>query len=188
MNLATIGVDEVGRGAWAGPLLVVAAQANADLPLELTDSKLLSRKQRQRLFEQIRLCCVCGEGWVSVREIDAYGLAEAMRLGVKRALAPFSPSSSTDIIFDGRVNYCPPSYKRVRTIIRADRLHPIVSAASIYAKVLRDTYMAGLQASYPHFYFENHVGYGTKQHQKALETFGVTKEHRKSFKPIRVFK
>ena len=85
-----VGVDEVGRGCWAGPLLVVAARAHSGLPDSLTDSKLLSKKQRELILNLLSNCCNFGEGWVKVDEIDTLGLANALKLGVSRALESLS--------------------------------------------------------------------------------------------------
>lgn len=180
-----IGIDEVGRGSWAGPLLVVAARAKAGLPDGLADSKLLSRVKRQELYDLIVRTCEIGEGWVEPEEIDEYGLSRAMKLGVLKALIGLGALPEDEIIMDGSVNYCPDDYMNVKTIIKADSLHPIVSAASIYAKVTRDNYMARISSFYPDYQFEKHVGYGTKLHQELLKTYGVSKIHRQSFKPIK---
>lgn len=179
-----IGIDEVGRGCWAGPLLVVAAKATGDLPKNLKDSKLISKKQRDVLFYDIQIACELGEGWVEPTEIDELGLTKAMKLGVKRALASLKAQSTEEIIMDGHINYCAPEFVNVQCVIRADRLHPIVSAASVYAKVMRDRRMMELAKVYPEYGFESHVGYGTKQHIVALRNHGVSKIHRKSYKPI----
>jgi ribonuclease HII len=185
-----VGIDEVGRGCWAGPLLVVAARTKTEkteLPKGLKDSKLLSKKRREVLYEEIVLSCNLGEGWVQSEEIDKLGLARAMRLGVGRALMELGVLIDEEIIIDGLINYCPTEFENVKTVARADSLHPIVSAASIYAKVTRDRHMANLSQFYPGYKFEKHVGYGTKEHQTVLKKFGISRIHRKSFKPIKHF-
>src|SRR4051812_8361674 len=136
-----IGIDEVGRGCWAGPLLVVAARAKRALPEGLADSKLLSKQQREALLEAIVETCDLGEGWVQPEEIDRFGLAGAMKIGVSRALVALGAAFHEDIIMDGTVNYCPEDFAAVQTVAKADQSHPIVSAASIYAKVQRDAHM-----------------------------------------------
>lgn len=181
-----IGIDEVGRGCWAGPLLVVAARARRTLPEGLADSKLLSKQQREALLEAITDTCDLGEGWVQPEEIDELGLSSAMRVAVSRALLALSADFDENIIMDGIVNYCPEEYENVQTIAKADQLHPIVSAASIYAKVTRDAHMVRAAQFYPFYGFEKHVGYGTAIHQAALKIHGVSKLHRKSFKPIQI--
>ncbi len=180
-----VGVDEVGRGCLAGPLLVVAARRVADLPEGLKDSKLLSKKQRQQILNKLSICCDFGEGWVKSVEIDRLGLANALKLGVKRALDSLNAEPDEEIIMDGSVNYVPKKFKRASCLIDGDNLVPIISAASIYAKVTRDRYMMMLAARHPGYLFENHVGYGTKAHMLALKKLGALKYvHRQSFLPV----
>jgi ribonuclease HII len=181
-----IGIDEVGRGAWAGPLLVVAARHSMVLPDGLADSKVMSRRSREQQKQLIETTCDLGEGWVEPAEIDQFGLTKAMQLGVKRALESINAAPTEAIIMDGHINYCPATYTNVQAIIDADATHPIVSAASIYAKVTRDNYMAELAKTFPEYGFESHVGYGTAKHKAALATHGVTFVHRLSYKPIRM--
>jgi len=182
-----IGIDEVGRGCWAGPLLIVAARQKADLPGGLKDSKLLSRAQREKILDLLSISCDFGEGWVNAKEIDKKGLAEAMRLGVGRALAAIKVEPLEEIIIDGKVNYAPPRYSNARCIVDADAIVPLVSAASIYAKVRRDRYMSVLKENYPAYGFEKHVGYGTSAHRLAIEQNGILEGvHRQSFKPIQL--
>lgn len=180
-----IGIDEVGRGSWAGPLLVVAARAKSKLPDGLKDSKTLTIGQRQKLFEQIQQSCYLGQGWVKSSEVDRLGLAGAMRLAVKRALSDLGAQPQDSIIMDGSVNYCPEEFAKVSCIIKADSNQPIVSAASIYAKVKRDQYMQQLAKRLPGYGFERHVGYGTKAHLRALQQLGVSPQHRLSYKPVK---
>ncbi len=182
-----IGIDEVGRGSWAGPLLVVASKAKSTLPVAVRDSKVLSKKQREQLFEQLESSCSFGEGWVEPVEIDELGLTGAMRLGVKRALLALGCEHSAPIIMDGTINYCADNYTDVTCIARADATHPIVSAASIYAKVKRDKLMTELAIDYPGYGFDKHVGYGTKMHLEGLKKLGVSKIHRLSYKPVKAF-
>lgn len=180
-----IGVDEVGRGAWAGPLLVVAAQAITILPNGLKDSKLLSKKQRLELLDLLSNCCSFGEGWVSPAEIDTIGLARALGLGGARALKNLSAKFDEQIILDGSYNYLPDKFIYVKNFPKADNLEPIVSAASIYAKVTRDKLMLSLSEEHPGYLFHKHVGYGTKAHREALRLLGVIEGvHRLSFKPV----
>jgi ribonuclease HII len=181
-----VGVDEVGRGCLAGPLLVVAARAVSDLPKDVADSKILNRSQREELFNRLAQCCQFGEGWVTCAEIDGRGLAAAMRLGVARSLRALGAVKTEKIIMDGPVNYVPKVFKDVQCIIDADALIPLVSAASIYAKVKRDLYMISLKERYPQYGFENHVGYYTPSHRLAIQEYGhLNKIHRISFRPLR---
>ncbi|HVS78760.1 MAG TPA: ribonuclease HII [Candidatus Saccharimonadales bacterium] len=180
-----IGVDEVGRGCWAGPLLVVAARATAELPRGLKDSKLLSRSQREEILNHLVDCCEFGEGWIKSIEIDSYGLAKALRLGVRRALHNLQARIDEEIVMDGKVNYLPKKFVNGSCLVDADDLVPIVSAASIYAKVTRDRFMNELSKKYPLYSFDKHVGYGTPEHRAALREFGVIRSvHRFSYAPI----
>ncbi len=175
-----VGIDEVGRGCWAGPLLVVAAQQTGDLPEGLADSKTLSKKRRETIFQLLTPNFQFGEGWVQPEEIDALGLTRAMRLGVSRALIMVSADEVSEIIIDGNINYCPPEFTRVQAVIKADQVHPVVSAASIYAKVLRDEHMGRIARFYPEYGFEKHVGYGTALHRTMLAAHGICSLHRMS--------
>ncbi len=184
---AIVGIDEVGRGCWAGPLLVVAARAKTELPKGLADSKTLSRNQREALMESIIETCDLGLGWVQSEEIDTLGLTRAMQLGVSRALMQLGAMLDDHIIIDGLINYCSPEFTQVETLAKADSLSPIVSAASVYAKVMRDRHMVRMAKFYPFYGFEQHVGYGTELHRSTLKMFGVSPVHRRSYKPIQQF-
>jgi ribonuclease HII len=180
-----VGVDEVGRGCWAGPLLVVAARATSDLPKGLKDSKLLTRRQREKILDLLSISCKFGEGWVSAAEIDKNGLADSLRLGVKRALWQLSVMVHEEIIIDGAVNYLPKKFIHGKCLVDGDALLPIISAASIHAKVTRDRFMTELAKKHPAYNFDSHVGYGTKAHMLALKSRGAIKYvHRYSYAPI----
>ena len=177
----------MGRGAWAGPLLVVAAKAKTALPVGLKDSKVLTKNKRGQLSPALLESCDFGEGWVDPAEIDQIGLTGAMELAVKRALKHLMAMATDEIIMDGTINYCGSEFTNVQCIARADATHPIVSAASIYAKVLRDRKMEQLAVEYPGYGFEKHVGYGTKLHLEGLKALGISPIHRLSYKPMAVF-
>lgn len=182
-----LGIDEVGRGPWAGPLVVGAVVLPEPNTIEgLTDSKKLSAKKRQQLDETIRAQAVgWGLGWVHADELDAIGLSAALRLATIRAVeavkAPYH-----EIIIDGTINFLKETNKGkyVTLLPKADLLIPSVSAASIIAKVARDAFMLEQEAQYPQYGFGSHVGYGTAKHRSALERHGVTPLHRTSFAPI----
>lgn len=182
-----VGVDEVGRGALAGPLLVVAArQTNFDIPPDIKDSKLLTKVQRENLLEPLMACFEFGEGWVKPAEIDRRGLGSALRLGVRRALSDLKVSAAEEVVIDGGVNYVPKKFKNSRCEVDADANLPAVSAASIYAKVLRDNFMVELAGNYSRFSFAQHIGYGTARHHIELRTHGpLASIHRFSFAPVR---
>ncbi len=177
-----IGIDEVGRGCWAGPL-VAGAVLLAGPIAGLKDSKKLSKLQRQKLALIIEAEAeAIGLGWVSPAELDDIGLTAAVQLAMERALTNIR-SVYDEIIIDGNINFMAGNPK-ASALVRADDLVPAVSAASIVAKVARDAYMAELAQAYPDYGFAAHVGYGTAVHLAALKTFGVTEHHRKSFKPV----
>ena len=181
----SVGIDEVGRGCLAGPLLVVAARQESRLPDGITDSKLLTKEQREEFFDVLVSVCNFGEGWVKPVEINQRGLAGAMRLGIVRALRQLGVKCTDVIIVDGPVNYLPRRYKKVCCLIDADLNFPIVSAASVYAKVRRDRYMIQLAKRHPRYGFDSHVGYATPEHLQALDEFGALKRvHRQFFEPV----
>lgn len=181
-----IGVDEVGRGCLAGPLLVVAARAGQDLPDGLKDSKLLTKRQRQNFYKHLVQACSYGEGWVTAAEINKIGLARALKLGVKRALVNLGVRPDEEILMDGSVNYVPAKFTNSRCEIKADNKYAVVSAASIIAKVERDEYMAKLAKKHPDYNFDKHVGYGTKLHYQAIELHGPLEGvHRIGFAPFK---
>lgn len=181
--MITVGIDEVGRGCLAGPL-VAGAVVLAGPISGLKDSKLLTRLARERLDEIIRASALAfGLGWVSAVEIDKLGLTSAVALAMQRALAEIAIDYD-EIIIDGNYNFLA-SNPLASTLVRADNLIPAVSAASIIAKVARDNYMIELADSYRDYGFEHHVGYGTKAHLLALAKFGASYIHRRSFAPVK---
>lgn len=187
---AIVGIDEVGRGCWAGPL--VAGAVVLDRPIEgLKDSKKLSKKQREVLAEQIHATAkAVGIGWVTPVELDNIGLTKAVQLAMLRAMKQID-CQYDQIIIDGNINFFANvqglKTEDVQTLVRADDTVPAVSAASIVAKVARDNYMADIDSTYPGYGFANNVGYGTLVHRIGLEAQGVTDLHRKSFKPISLY-
>ena len=185
-----IGIDEVGRGAWAGPLLVCAARLKAGhvTPPGLTDSKLLTRNQREKLFQDIVTRYDLSEAWVSASMIDLLGLGPSLKSACLFAAFQITNNSSEAIILDGSVNYFKGSkYLNVSTLPKADATVSEVSAASIYAKVMRDKYMKDLSIQFEQYGFESHVGYGTEAHRVALLVHGPISEHRLSIKPLRKY-
>jgi ribonuclease HII len=182
--MVTVGIDEVGRGCWAGP--VVAGAVILSEPIAgLKDSKLLSKRQREKLTVEIELMATSiGIGWVSPEELDEVGLSAAVKQAMQRALDQINMTYDS-IIIDGNYNFLPENPKS-KAIIKADATVPAVSAASIIAKVARDNYMAKAALKYPDYSFEKHVGYGTALHLEKLKLHGVCDLHRRSFKPIKL--
>lgn len=179
-----VGIDEVGRGCWAGPVVAGAVVLPENFLHELRDSKLLRPGQRDAMAGLIHEgAAATGLGWVWPDRIDEIGLTASVAEAMRSALASIT-CSYDDVVIDGNYNFLP-ECPEARTMVKADSLLPAVSAASIIAKVARDTYMQTIAATkYPEYGFERHVGYGTKQHKDALANHGVTDIHRRSYKPI----
>lgn len=187
--MITVGIDEVGRGCWAGPLVAGAVILPSDFnledgPIELRDSKKLSGKQRGLAAAWLHENALAvGLGWVWPADIDRWGLSTAVQTAMAQALSEITHVYD-EVIIDGNINYFAHDPK-ARAIIKADDSVSAVSAASIVAKVARDTYMAGLDERYAGYGFDKHVGYGTAAHLAALQKLGVSDIHRRSFKPIK---
>lgn len=176
-----VGIDEVGRGCWAGPLVAAAVLLHNSIP-GLTDSKKLTKKKREQLAKQIHANATVGIGWVAPADIDKLGLTAATSQAMHEALRQID-ASEAEVIVDGSINYLS-DVLTSKNLIKADSLVPEVSAASIVAKVARDDYMAEIAAKFPHYQFEKHVGYGTALHLEMLKMHGVCELHRLSYKPI----
>jgi len=185
-NNQIAGLDEAGRGPWAGPICI-AIVLLTELVDELNDSKKLTEKSRQALFDKIILAdSKTGIGWSSAAEIDELGLTIASELAAKRAYEDSALGHETKLIIDGNYNYLK-DHPNIETIIKADGKIASVAAASIIAKVSRDNYMKKLAVEHPDYSFEKHKGYGTKVHIEALSKLGTCSEHRLSFKPVSKF-
>lgn len=181
-----LGIDEAGRGPWAGPLVVGAVVLGGELIDGLTDSKKLSKRKREFLYDQIKqTASAAATGWVTASELDAIGMSGALKLATKRAVEQIHVPYH-EIIIDGTVNFLVDTTKGrfVTTMAKADALVPSVSAASIIAKVERDRYMAEQDKVYPDYGFGRHAGYGVALHRAAIERLGVTPLHRLSFAPL----
>ena len=188
-----IGIDEVGRGPWAGPLVVGAVILDGVEIDGLNDSKKLTKKRREALDMIIRdQAMAWALGWVSAHELDEVGMSQALRLATRRAVEQIQAqcrekSLAVDqIIIDGTVNFLADTAleKYVTVMVKADGLVPSVSAASIIAKVARDAYMSEQDQVYPGYGFASHAGYGTAKHRAAIKRLGVTPLHRLSFAPL----
>ncbi len=181
--MITAGVDEVGRGPLAGPVVTAAVilPDQFDLP-GLTDSKKLTKKKREILSEAIKsqaLFWAMGEA--SVEEIDRLNILHATMLAMQRAVANLSRRPEF-VLVDG--NRTPDFGIPARAVVGGDGLEPAISAASIIAKVSRDRLMAEYADIYPYYGFERNSGYPTKQHREALMQYGPTPIHRTSFAPV----
>ena len=180
------GVDEVGRGPLAGPVVTAAVILDPQRPIAgLADSKVLSEKRREALFDEIREKALCWAiGRCEVEEIDELNILQATMLAMQRAVAGLDPVPQ-HVLIDG--NRCPALPCSAEAVIGGDGSVPVISAASILAKVTRDREMVELDRQYPGYGLAGHKGYPTKAHVQALAELGVTPIHRRSFGPVRRF-
>ena len=177
------GVDEVGRGPLAGDVVAAAVILGDSSPAGLTDSKALSPRQRERLAETIRSEAVSWSlGRATVAEIDELNILQASLLAMWRAVEGLSVQPSL-VLVDG--NHLPRWSYEARAIVKGDLIEPAISAASIVAKVTRDSEMVILDDQYPGYGFATHKGYPTKAHLAALASLGVSPAHRRSFGPVK---
>ena len=178
------GVDEAGRGPLAGPVIAAAVILNPAYLIDgLNDSKVLTEKKRELLFDEITNHALSyGIGSASVSEIDEMNILQATFLAMRRAVAQLT-QEPTEVWVDG--NQDPKLSYPTQLIVQGDALVPAISAASIIAKVTRDRLMQKLDAEFPGYGFAKHKGYGTKVHMEALRSLGATKHHRRSFAPVR---
>ncbi len=178
------GVDEAGRGPLAGPVVAAAVILNDLHPIKgLDDSKKLTAKRREKLFDEIMakaLCCSVAEA--SIEEIDRLNILQATMLAMQRAVAGLR-LPPTKVLVDG--NRVPVLPMLAEAIVSGDALVQSISAASILAKVTRDRWCEKIDAEYPAYGFAKHKGYGTAQHLAALKAHGATPLHRRSFAPVR---
>jgi ribonuclease HII len=181
-----VGIDEAGRGPWAGPVFAGAVVLDVKglpqiLRYGLNDSKKLSPARRLELYEALKPHARIGVGQASVEEIDAINILQATMVAMRRALENlgFCPDHA---IVDG--NYPPRLPCPVKCVIRGDSISMSVAAASIVAKVSRDRLMTQLARSHPGYGWDHNFGYGTAEHQAALEAIGTTHHHRRSFAPV----
>lgn len=183
------GVDEVGRGPLAGAVMACAVILNPQQPIQgLMDSKKLTEKKREYLAEKIKASCLAWAiGRAEVEEIDELNILQASLLAMRRAIHALK-IQPTDILVDGL--YCPKidfAVSSCKAIVGGDASEPAISASSIIAKVTRDNEMIAMDKIYPEYGFAKHKGYGTKLHLQALEKYGITPIHRKSFAPVKKY-
>lgn len=176
------GIDEAGRGPWAGPVVAAAVILPAKgRPRGLADSKQLTETAREELAEAIRACAIVGVGLASVEEIDTLNIYHATHLAMRRAFEALATPAIAALV-DGNADPglpCP-----TELLVDGDVIAPSISAASIIAKVCRDRMMMEYCAQYPGYGFAKHKGYGVPAHQEALAKLGPCAIHRRSFKPI----
>lgn len=177
------GVDEAGRGPLAGPVVAAAVILDDLQPIKgLADSKILSARRREQLFDEIRakaLCCCIAQA--SVEEIERLNILQATLLAMRRAVEGLRLKPAL-VLVDG--NRLPVLTMRAEAIVKGDALVAAISAASILAKVHRDRWCAEVDVQYPQYGFARHKGYGTVQHLAALTKHGACPQHRKTFGPV----
>ena len=180
--MITAGVDEVGRGCLAGPVVSAAVILNKKINLKiLKDSKKINFKNRLEISDHIKENSHYAVGLASVEEIYNLNILQASLLSMKRAINKLSIKPKL-ILIDG--TFAPKGLKNYKTIISGDEKIKCISAASIIAKTYRDLLMIKLSKKYNHYSWEKNFGYGTKAHIRGLEKFGITSHHRKGFKPV----
>ena len=176
------GVDEVGRGCLAGPVFAAAVILNKNINKEeIKDSKKISFKKRIKLSEYIKKNSVYAIGMASVEEINKINILNASLLSMKRALSKLKVKPNIAYI-DGP--FAPKLNMKCKTFIKGDEKITSIAAASIIAKVSRDLFMIKLSNKYPKYHWHKNFGYGTKDHLYGLKKYGITKHHRKKFKPV----
>ena len=177
-----VGIDEVGRGAWAGPLVVGAAILPIDQRIHgVRDSKLLTEAGREHLFDRIAAWCVAWSvGAASQEECDELGMADAQRLACRRAVEALGVTPDV-AVSDGKWDFVSPSVSEVEMRVKADRHCLSVAAASILAKVVRDREMRVLAEEYPHWSFDTNKGYPCPKHKAALQGYGPSAIHRRTW-------
>ena len=206
-NIKMIGVDEAGRGSWAGPLVATACWIDFSnyklLHSDVNDSKKLKSKKRKEIIYSINKSIKYSTGISSEREIDTYGLTFANSLAMKRSIFSLIQSfkdyeNIIHIYIDGK--YKPDfsvveitsveqkklklPYNNISPLVEGDSKSKTIALASIIAKETRDSIMRNYSYMYPYYHLENNFGYGTYMHKKAILRYGISKLHRKSFKPI----
>ena len=176
------GIDEAGRGPWAGPVVSAAVILNEkNIPDGLNDSKKLSEKKRLSLYSSIYNFHFVGVGISSIEEIDSMNVLQATFLSMKRAVEDLNPQPEY-ILVDGNLD--PGLNFKTKCIIKDDSISISIAAASVIAKVTRDNLMLKLDKEFPNYNWKKNKGYGTAEHRNALELHGPCKYHRKSFSPI----
>ena len=181
-ELITAGVDEVGRGCLAGPVVSAAVILKKSINIKLLkDSKKISFKKRVEISKHIKKNSFFAIGIASVEEILNLNVLQASLLSMRRAIKNLKVKPSLTLIDGG---FAPIGIKNYKTIINGDEKIRVISAASIIAKVYRDNFMIKLSKEYSNYGWERNFGYGTKAHLEGLKKYGVTSHHRKGFKPV----
>ena len=211
-NIFMVGIDEAGRGSWAGPIVATACWIDyknyTSLPLEINDSKKLSSHKRKKIILSLNKNVKYSTGISTAKEIDNYGLTIANFMAMKRALyclthcfnnkvikkfhkinvyvdGKYTPNFSNIDITSNENKIIKLPVHNIYSIVKGDSKSKTIALASVIAKETRDSIMRNYSLKYPEYNFNNHFGYGTAKHNAALSEFGVLSIHRKSFKPIK---
>ena len=186
-----VGIDEVGKGSWAGPLVIGIAMLNREMVFSdepavalggVRDSKQLSEPQREEIFDQVAARCLRWSiGTASALECDQLGMVEAQRLATARGFAALAIASVDVAIVDGRWDFVSPHARKVLVEVKADADCVSVAAASVLAKVSRDRMMRSLAGDYPQWHFDTNKGYPCPKHRAALQGYGPSAIHRTSW-------
>ncbi len=180
--MAICGIDEAGRGPWAGPVVAAAViLPKRGRPKGLADSKQLTPEARTALHAALQECAIIGVGLATVEEIEALNILHATHLAMRRAVEALAQAPAAALV-DG--SSAPDLPCPAEAIVQGDAHVPCISAASIIAKVERDAMMTALCETYPGYGFSRHKGYGAPEHQRALAALGPCAIHRRGFKPV----
>lgn len=178
------GVDEAGRGPWAGPVVAAAVILNPDkIPANIDDSKMLDEDSRAYLYRRIMKVAIVAVGIAEVDRIDRENILGATLWAMAQAVGQLAEKPKL-VLVDG--NKAPRVAMATRTIVKGDTKCLSIAAASIIAKVTRDRIMMELARDYPGYGFERHKGYGTPEHQAAINKLGISVLHRRSFRPVQL--
>lgn len=177
MSKIIAGIDEAGRGPWAGPVIAACVILNKNIP-GLTDSKKITAAKREKLFFEITANNIYSIAEASVEEIDQLNILNATKLAISRAISNL-PEQADHYLIDGNMKFT--NFSNYTSIVKGDLKEPSISAASIIAKVHRDNLMLQLDEHYPEYNLASNKGYGTKAHIEAVKKHGLTAIHRKSF-------
>ena len=183
MKQIIAGVDEVGRGSLIGPVYAAAVILKKNIDKKkIKDSKKISKKNREILKYYLKKNSIWSIGSASLKEIDKYNILNASLLAMKRAIKKLKKKPQL-VLIDG--NKLPKiKYYKLKNVIKGDQKIPEISAASIIAKVSRDRLVKKMAKNYKNYFWSKNSGYGTKEHIKAIKKFGITKYHRRSFRPV----
>ncbi len=176
------GIDEAGRGPWAGPVVAAAVILGEQVPTGIDDSKKLKPQKREEIYQKIIETCRYGIGQASVEEIDSLNILQATKLAMLRAYEALNTACDHALIDGNQLPHLP---CKMQYVIKGDSVSYSIAAASIIAKVTRDRILQELHAEFPHYNWAGNKGYGTADHIQGIEKHGISIHHRRSYAPIR---